>query len=556
MTAGSRPRANGGPGVPDDRLAILEADRWRSFEDAQREADTLFAQYQLSQLLASGADVADLASAVLDELRRHDRARAAVLWLTPPGDGPLSLVASVGDDRAASAPPPAPPHRFPDATAAAGWCRAFGCWGVALEESRDTGDGFERETVGFVALVPTGPRRRAEKPTFLPRVRHELAMAFRGAQLREALAHERSLLSAILDGATDAIVAVDPERRVVRLNPAAYALLDVTPDSVPVACRDLLGCARPHAGTASHRLRCGARCPFSDVLSGGPPITGREQTVIGPHDEEIPVAASYAPMTGGGAVAVLHDLRASRALDQLRSTFVAAVSHDLRTPLALISAYVDTLLGLELDPAGRRRAIEGIGHAAHRLDNLVNEILDVAHLESDRIALRRSRASLAAIVGRVVSGFGDAPGIPPIDVELPADLPPVVVDADRIAQVLDNLVTNAAKYGPAGGRIRIRAAMRDRTVVVSVHDEGTGIDEADRDQVFERFYRGRQARSGGTPGSGLGLYVCRRLVEAHGGEIWVDDSSSGTSISFTVPVVASPRLRRSASAAWGAGTRL
>ncbi|MDA8203458.1 MAG: ATP-binding protein [Chloroflexi bacterium] len=553
MTSTARPRAEDAGAAADERLAGLEADRWRTFEDAQREADTLFAQYQLSQLLASGADVAHLASAVLDELRRHDRARAAVLWLTPPGGGPLSLVSMVGDGAGSSAPPPSPPERFPDGAAAAGWCRAFGYWGVALEESRDGGDGFERETVGFVALAPAGPRRGGERPAFLPRVRHELAMAFRGAQLREALAHERSLLSAILDGATDAIVAVDSERRVVRLNPAALALLDVTPESVPAACRHLLGCARLHVGTASHRLRCGPRCPFADVLSGGPPITGREQTVIGPHDEEIPVAASYAPMAGGGAVAVLHDLRASRALDQLRSTFVAAVSHDLRTPLALISAYVDTLLGLDLDPAGRRRAIEGIGHAAHRLDNLVNEILDVARLESDRIALHRSRASLAAIIGRVVSGLGDAPGIPAIDVAPAPDLPAVTVDPDRIAQVLDNLVMNAAKYGPVGGRISIRASVRDRMVVVSVHDEGAGIDEADRDQVFERFYRGRQARSG-TPGTGLGLYVCRRLVEAHGGEIWVDDSTSGASISFTIPIAAPARLRHSAPAADSTGT--
>ncbi len=562
------------------RLAALEADRWRSFEDAQREADTMFAQYQLSQLLASGGSVAELSAAVLDELLRHDEAQAGALWLTPPGGGLLTMVAVVpGPGAAVSGPgvsssgpgasgPRAPsaavpetgkaevPRQLEDVAAATSWCRGAGWAGVPLEESRDTGDGFEQRTVGFVALQRDAAHDRSVPLRFLPRVRHELAIAFRAAQLRETLAHERSLLAAILDGATDAIVAVDEKRRVVRLNRAALALLDASPETAPTPCHELLGCDRPRPNGANPQLRCGTRCPFEEVLAGAPPIVGREQTVMGRNGEEIPVVASYAPMSGSdaGAVAVLHDLRGARALDELRSSFVAAVSHDLRTPLALITAYVDTLLGLELDAPQRRRAIEGIGKAAARLAALVDEILDVAHLESNRIALRRQPTSLAAIVSRVTAEFADAPGIPPIEVALPADLPPVDVDADRIAQVLDNLVTNAAKYGGTSAPITIRAAQQERYVVVSVEDEGVGIAPAERDQVFERFYRGRRAREASVPGSGLGLYVCRRLVEAHGGEIWVDDRPHGTAIAFTLPVAVSSRSRRSRGTVWTVGT--
>ncbi len=559
------------------RLAALEADRWRSFEDAQREADTMFAQYQLSQLLASGAGIAELSAAVLDELLRHDEAPAGALWLTSPGGGPLALMAAAGDGSAAGGGTGAElavregapaarhgataaeeggevPAAFPDAAAAAEWCRRAGWSGVALEVSSDTGDTFEMRTVGFVALRTGRETGRGNPPRFLPRVRHELAIAFRAAQLRATLTRERSLLSAILDGATDAIVAVDGQRIVVRLNQAALALLDVAPESVPAPCHDLLGCT---AGAgAGARPRCGARCPFEEVLAGGSPIVGREQTVLGRNGEEIPVVVSYARMTGpdAGAVAVMHDLRASRALDELRSSFVAAVSHDLRTPLALITAYVDTLLGLDLDEETRHRSVEGIGKAAERLTSLVDEILDVAHLESDRIALRREPASISAIISRVASEFGDAPGMPPIEVSVPPDLPPVDVDADRIAQVLDNLVANAAKYGGTAAPITIRAARQDGGVVVSVEDEGTGIGPSERERVFERFYRGRQARGGGAPGSGLGLYVCRRLVEAHGGSIWVDDREHGTSISFTLPVAAPARARRARGSGWTGGT--
>ncbi len=543
-------------------MAALEADRWRSFEDAQREADTMFAQYQLSQLLASGAAVSEMASAVLDELVRHDGAPEGALWLTPPGGGPLVLMASVGeapDVREEIAGPGGIPRTLPDAAAAAAWCRATGWVGVTLEESRDAGATFEVRTVGFVALGwrPTGPS--PEPPHFLPRVRHELAIAFRAAQLREALAQERATLSAILDGASDAIVAVDEHRMVVRLNRAASTMLDVPPDDLPAPCVDLLGCRRaadPHGhargairqeeGRPAGQLRCGSRCPFEEVLAGAPPIAGREQTIIGHGGEEIPVVVSYARMAdpGAGAVAVMHDLRAARALDELRSNFVASVSHDLRTPLALISAYVDTLLGLDLDEAARRRSVEGIGKAAARLTALVNEILDVAHLESDRIALRRRPTPLDTLIARVVADFADAPGMPPIELAVPGDLPAAYVDADRIAQVLSNLLANAAKYGGAAGPVQVRARLEDGSVVVSVEDSGEGIDPAEREQVFERFYRGRRAQRDSVPGSGLGLYVCRRLVEAHGGRIWVDDRASGASISFTLPVATTARPRR------------
>ena len=266
-------------------LAGLEADRQRSFQDAQREADTMFAQYQLSQLLASGAGVADLGTAVLDELRRHDDTPAAALWLTPPGGGPLTLVAAVLDDPT-SGPDGAVPERLEDASAASDWCSRSGWSGVPLEESRDAGGGFEQHSVGFVALAPRGAWDTTEPPSFLPRVRHELAMAFRAAQLREALARDRSLLQAILDGATDAIVAVDAQGAVVRLNRAALALLDLSPEAVPGSCRDLLGCARPRSGVDGRQLRCWPRCPFAEVIHGAPPIVGREQTVMGRHDEE------------------------------------------------------------------------------------------------------------------------------------------------------------------------------------------------------------------------------------------------------------------------------
>jgi PAS domain S-box-containing protein len=231
---------------------------------------------------------------------------------------------------------------------------------VTLEERRDLGElGFREQAIGFVA-VGAGPGRplEADHQRFLATVRHELALAFRTAQLRDTLWRERATLSAILDGVGDAIIAVDGEGRIVRLNEAAGHLLGVdTSSTAGLSCRTFLGCAG-ELGT----FRCGPVCPFGEILGGTPPITNREQTVVSSDGTRIPVAASYARMPGpeAGAVAVLRDLRAAHALDEMRSSFVAAVSHELRTPLALVSGYVQSLLHLPLDARTERQYLERV----------------------------------------------------------------------------------------------------------------------------------------------------------------------------------------------------
>jgi len=538
------------------RIASLEAERWRTFEEAQREADTMFARYQLSQLLALGATVAGLADAVLDELIRDSEATSGALWLASPGETFLRLVAATGEapfeaaDHGARPAAPIVPVRFADAPAAQDWCSRAGWHGVPLDESRGLEDPASRPgAVGFIALRASGQKQLApDQARFLDLVRNELGIAFRGAQLRDALDRERALLSAILDGASEAIIAVDAERHVVRLNRAAQDLLaSAEARQRAITCREALGCSTGRAAAirgGTQPLRCGSRCPFEEVLGGAPSITDRAHTVVGRDRVEIPVSASYARMAGAdaGAVAVLRDLRAANALEELRSSFVAAVSHELRTPLALISGYVDSLLGLELDASSQRRAVERIGQAAHRLTELVNDILDITHIESDRLALRREPSTIQAIVGRVEDELTDAAGMASLNVDIPSGLPRLDVDPVRVSHVIANLVDNATKYGSGrDGRITI-AARRDGTmVVVSVIDEGEGIQRDERARVFERFYRGRSVRQSPTPGTGLGLYLCQRLVEAHGGSIWLDDRPRGTSVSFSLPVAASTR---------------
>ncbi|MCU0478617.1 MAG: PAS domain-containing sensor histidine kinase [Chloroflexi bacterium] len=539
------------------RVRELEAERRRVFEDAQREADAVFAQYQLSQLLAAGGDIDEIATAVLAEVARASGAAGAALWLAGPGVRELQLVATFPGDRQDPVGPgwATVPRRFADAVAAASWSAAGGWSGIALPEGRSLGGGAPPSggtgAVGYLAVRASETRPlEPDHERYLATVRLELAITLRAAQLRASLVREEATLAAILEGATDAIVAVDGSRRVVRLNAAAATLVGTPARAgTGMRCSEFLGCARPRAGDehpdsagAAEQpadLLCGPRCPFAEVLDHGNPIVGRELAVRRRDGGAVPVAASVSrmPTPDGGAVAVLRDLRAVRALDDAKTSFVAAVSHELRTPLALIDGYTQSLLHLELDRATTRRHIERIGDAARRLAILVDDIIDVSQLESDALVLRRTPVAIDGLLRSVVAEGADTLGARSIDLVLPRWLPPVDVDATRIRQVIANLVQNADKHAGARAPIEIRARQSDRaTVVVSVVDGGRGIAPEDRDHVFERFYRGRRVRESQVPGSGLGLYLCRRIVEAHGGWIRLDATTRGTSVSVGLPV--------------------
>ncbi len=513
--------------------ALTEAELRRTFEEGQRQADTVFAQYQLSQLLALGDDLSLMAGSVIGELVRASDAVAGAMWLAGPNDRRIRLVAT--EPRQASAEGPVVPDAFPSATAAAEWAGDQGWYGVSLDERRALGEGeLGARVVGFLALCPEdGTELPPDRVRLLALVRHELAIAFRAAQLRDALAGEQALLAAILDGASDGIVAVDERRVVLRVNRAAVALLGDHAAAGSGTCETVLGC------TQAGSLRCGERCRFEEVLAGPARVVDTELRLPGWDGAEIPVAASFSAMPGPepGAVVVLRDLRAAVAAEELRASFLAATSHELRTPLALISGYVDSLLDLGLDPEAQRRSIERIGAAADRLQRLVDELLDLTQLEHASMALRRTRIDVATMLETVIGGLGEWPGMPPVRVVLPPGLPAVDADAVQVGHVLVNLVDNARKYGGRGS-IVIRARHQPGAVVITVEDDGAGIPPDERVLVFDRLYRGRAAREAYPGAGGIGLHVCRRLVEAHGGRIWVEPDPGRSAVSFSLPVAA------------------
>ncbi len=554
----------------ETRVRELEDERLRIFSDAQREADTVFAQYQMSQLLAAGGTVEEIAPAILAEVARAADASDAVLWLARPGSRTIDLVATFGadPDPDAGALQETYPGSFVDADAGAAWAAARGWSGITLPEGRSLGADVPGEgvgSVGFLAVRADPAEPHPDRFRYLVGVRQELAVTLRAAQLRASLASEQAMLAAILDDAMDAIVAVDARRRVVRLNAAAAALVG-TPArfGTGMSCAEFLGCDRPELGgtrQAGASSRPGARapvcetaCPFIEVLESGSPIVGREMSVVHRTGTRIPVAASVSRMSAldGGAVGVLRDLRAERALDDAKTSFVAAVSHELRTPLALIAGYTQGLLHLDVDATTSRRHLERIAEAAQRLATLVDEIIDASEIETDALVLRRSPVALDGLLRAFLADRADSPDARPVRLVLPRMLPPVDIDATRIRQVVANVVLNAERHAGRDAAIEIRARRFDiETVVISVVDDGRGIAAEDRDHVFERFYRGATARDAQTPGSGLGLYLCRWIVEAHGGWVRLDATTRGTSISVGLPVAPGGRIAERAGESTG-----
>lgn len=220
--------------------------------------------------------------------------------------------------------------------------------------------------------------------------------------------------------------------------------------------------------------------------------------------------------------------------ERLRSSVLSSVSHDLRTPLAVITGAASTLLSEPVDAAAQHDLLSVIHEESARLSQLVSNLLDMTRLSAGALEVNKEWQSVEAVVGAALGRMEPRLGGRPLHVHLPADLPLVPFDAVLVEQVLINLLENAAKYSLPGAPIEIRASASPREVVLSIEDRGPGIPAAERQRIFEKFYR-----LSGPPvsGAGLGLAICRGMVEAHGGRIVVVDRDGGGSVfSFTLPI--------------------
>jgi PAS domain S-box-containing protein len=241
----------------------------------------------------------------------------------------------------------------------------------------------------------------------------------------------------------------------------------------------------------------------------------------------------------GGTVYAFRDITEEHRLDELKAEFIATASHELRTPLAAVYGAAQTLRrhDFALDEAGRERFISMIVDESNRLAGIVNQILLANQLDVGRLDLVTEPFDAAELVERVVeSARSHAPDHVTFDVHAAEDVPPVAADKDRARQVLVNLVDNAVKYSPGGGRIELSLDTADGAVLFRVVDEGMGIPADEQRRIFEKFYRLDPNMLQGIGGTGLGLYICKELVERMGGSIWLEsEEGKGSTFFFQLP---------------------
>jgi signal transduction histidine kinase len=246
-----------------------------------------------------------------------------------------------------------------------------------------------------------------------------------------------------------------------------------------------------------------------------------------------------------GWVEVVQDVSHPGTIETLRETLLSAVTHELLTPVAIIKGHAETLR----DPVTRAHAavadaaLEAIDEEAERLRRLVANVIDAARAASGVFRIEQNPFALGPLIQRVVRRFHGRSRRHTFTAQVPPDLPLVLGDRERLESVLYNLLDNAVKYSPRGGRVNVALQVHNDAVEVFVEAEGIGVRRSDHLRIFEAYYR---ADPGGRPsaeGSGLGLYICKTIVESHGGRIWIDSRPErGARVHFTVPRVRSAQL--------------
>ena len=365
----------------------------------------------------------------------------------------------------------------------------------------------------------------------------QAAIAVKNAQLYSQLSQEKQRMEALLDSAADGILILAPDHRIQQVNSAFARMWKSTQAEIQDKLHEEI--IQWESKTQGLSL--------VEAEAGGWPLTPHAYIYIEGDLKRndalpLPVGITYAPLLSEegtllNIIATVRDITRFRQADELKSTFISIISHELKTPIALIKGYVSTL---RRDDATWDRAViadslEVIEEEADRLTELIENMLDASRLQAGGFALRRADVNLSEMAHRLADRFQTQTSKHKIVVDMPDNLPIIMADEDRLRQVLSNLLSNSIKYAPEG-EIRIYAQVRSGQIIVCVSDQGPGIQHGDIPHIFDRFYRSAEAIRQ-TKGAGLGLYLAQAIIEAHGGRIWVDSQSGqGARICFSLPL--------------------
>ncbi|EGF3682873.1 cell wall metabolism sensor histidine kinase WalK [Listeria monocytogenes] len=337
---------------------------------------------------------------------------------------------------------------------------------------------------------------------------------------------ERRKLSSVLAYMTDGVIATDRRGKVILINTPAEKMLRVKHESA-------------NGRSIIDVLDIGDTYQFEDLMEVDGSLTMDRSTL----DKPYVLRANFSVIqreTGfnNGVIAVLHDITDQEKVDQERRDFVSNVSHELRTPLTSMHSYLEALSdGAWEDKEIAPRFLEVTQNETERMIRLVNDLLKLFRMDGGREQLEKSFVNFTDFFNHIIDRF-EMMKKETIMFKRHIPREPVIIeiDEDKVMQVLDNIISNANKYSPDGGRISFYLKKFEDEIEVSIADEGLGVPDEDLANVFDRFFRVDKARSREMGGTGLGLAIAREVIEAHGGRIWAErNKTKGTIIKFTLP---------------------
>ncbi|HET8913180.1 MAG TPA: ATP-binding protein [Ktedonobacteraceae bacterium] len=365
-----------------------------------------------------------------------------------------------------------------------------------------------------------------------------LSAALRSALKAQSLQKEQRRLATIFQQSAEGILTVDTALRIIDFNPAMEHLTGWRES-------DVLGrfyheVLRPKDRQGNELGLIGS--PILQAFAGQM-VVNREMVIVARDGNRFDVAvtascvrtATGEPMSG---ILTIRDVTSEHEQEEQRSTFISVISHELQTPIAIIKGYASTLARTDssLAPDVLRPRLQAIEEEADRLNKLVGNLLYASRIQAGGLQMEIAPLDLEVLIDGVARRLrARSPGFQ-ITLDIPPNLPAVMGDRDRIEEVLQNLLDNAVKYSPKRRELKIDCRATGEEVIVSVSDAGMGISLREQERIFDRFHRVEDRLTRSRPGAGLGLYICRAIIEAHGGKIWVQSTlHEGSTFSFSLP---------------------
>ena len=396
-----------------------------------------------------------------------------------------------------------------------------------------------RDMVGVVYIFrEQGGRFTRNEVRLLQSFADQAAIAVHNARLYEQVSTEKQRLDAILRHSADGIAILTPDLKIDSINLALARMTGWSVDDAQGAHHDevIRWANRDEGRELSEAVADTWPQNETSVLY----VEGDLEHTSG---GTLSAGITYAPLFDGqgkllNIIANVRDITKFIEAEEAKTTFISVISHELKTPVSVIKGYASTLGrdDVEWDAMTVRNGMTVIEEETNKLAELIDNMLDVSRLQIGTFKLDFGPVGMDQLSEKVAEKFRPQTAGHEIAVDFPPDFPVIQGDARRLSQVLDNLISNAIKYSPEGGKITISGEELTNGVQISVSDEGIGLDPAKQEMIFERFYRVDNALTRDTQGAGLGLYIVRSILEAHGGHIWVESEQGvGTTFSFELP---------------------